>query len=179
MTTLRPARTLSASTSLTSRADARVETGQRFVENDEPRVVQQRAGQRDLLAHAAREFLAALVRVGLQTEPADEIPGARFGGRCLDAPQPGNELEIFERRQLVVDHRLVGEPADDLFGRNGIGDGIDAEDGDRALVGLEQTADHSKRRRLAGAVGAEQGIELAGPHGEVETVHGRAVKTLR
>src|SRR4029078_5273182 len=40
---------------------AGVETGQRLVEDDQTRVVDQRPGERHLLAHAARETLAALM----------------------------------------------------------------------------------------------------------------------
>ena len=52
---------------------AGVEAGQRLVEDDEARVVDQRAGERHLLAHAAREALAALVGVRTEAEPVDQL----------------------------------------------------------------------------------------------------------
>ena len=56
---------------------------------------------------------------------------------------------------------------------------IDAEDRDVAGVGLQQPGDHPERRRLAGAVGAEQRVELAGADGKIEPVDGRAVEAFR
>ena len=56
--------------------------------------------------------------------------------------------------------------------------GVDAEDRDGAGIGLQQAGDHAEDGGLAGAVGAEQGVELAGPHLEVEVVDDRAVEAL-
>ena len=47
-----------------------------------------------------------------------------------------------------------------------------------AGVGLQQPGDHAQGRGLAGAVGAEQRVELAGPDGQVEAVDRRAVEGL-
>ena len=58
---------------------AGVEPGQRLVEDDQPRVVHQRAGERHLLAHALRHAFAALVRLRHQAEPAEQILGAGVG----------------------------------------------------------------------------------------------------
>ena len=135
---------------------AGVEAGQRLVEDDQPRVVDQRAGERHLLPHALGEALAALVRVRREPEPADQVVGALLGHRRLDAPEAGDEFEIFERRELVVDHRLVGDPGHDPLGLDRIGERVDAEHRDRAGVGLEQARDHAQaswscRRRSARA----------------------------
>jgi hypothetical protein len=53
-----------------------------------------------------------------------------FGGRRIDAPEAGDEFEIFQRRQLVINHRLVRHPRRDLLGGDGIGKRIDAQYGD-------------------------------------------------
>ena len=100
--------------------------------------------------------------------------------RCLwiDAPEAADEFEIFERGQLVVDHRFVGDPCHDLLGGDGLRKCIDAKDRDRAGVGPQQTCDHPQRRGLASAVGTDQGVELACAHGEIERIDRQAVKTL-
>ena len=56
---------------------------------------------------------------------------------------------------------------------------VDAEDRDRAGVGLQQPGHHAQRRGLAGAVRAEQRVEFAGANREIERIDRRAVKTLR
>ena len=143
-------------------------------------IVNQRAGQRHLLAHALGKSLATFVQMRLEAERQQKLAARRARTRlAIDAPEAGDELEIFQRRQLVVDHRLVGHPGHDLLGGDGIGERIDAENGDRAGVGLQQAGDHAQGRGLAGAVGAEQGVEFAGANGEVERIDRRAVKTLR
>ena len=44
--------------------------------------------------------------------------------------------------------------------------------------GRSRPATMRKRRGLAGAVGAEQGVEFAGANGEIERIDRGAVKTL-
>src|SRR5690242_21214869 len=63
--------------------------------------------------------------------------------RSVDAPQAGNEFEIFERRQLVVDHRLVGDPGHQPLGGDRLGERVDAENmnrtGDRKSTRLNSS----------------------------------------
>ena len=55
---------------------------------------------------------------------------------------------------------------------------VDAEYRDGAGVGPQQACDHAQRRGLAGAVGADEGVEFARTDSEIERVDRRAVKTL-
>ena len=157
---------------------AGIEPGEGLVEDDDPGLVHERARQRHLLAHALGEALAALMGMGTEAEPVDQPARAGFGMRGVDAPEPADEFEIFERRQLVVDHRLVGNPGHHLLGRDGIGQRVDAEDRDRPGVRPQQAHHHAQGGGLAGAVGAEQGVEFAGADGEVEPIDRRAVEGL-
>ena len=116
--------------------------------------------------------------VGGEAEPADQVGGARLRHGRLDAPQAGYEFEIFERRQLVVDHRLVRPPRHLLLGGDRIFERVDAEDRHRSGVGPQQAGHHAQRRGLARAVGAEQRVEFAPAHGEIERIDRQAVKTL-
>ena len=104
----------------------RVEAGEGFIEDDQAGVVDQRAGQRHLLAHAFRKSFAAFVQMRLKPERHQEILRGGFGNRSIDAPEAGNEFEIFQWRQLVINHRLVRHPRHDLLGGDGIGERIDA-----------------------------------------------------
>ena len=51
---------------------------------------------------------------------------------------------------------------------------IDAEDLDRAGVGLEQAGDHAQRGGLAGAVRPEQRVEFTGADREIEVLNSGA-----
>ena len=44
--------------------------------------------------------------------------------------------------------------------------------------GRSEPGDHPQRRGLAGAVGADQGVKLAGAHGQIESVDRGAVEAL-
>ena len=142
-------------------------------------VVDQRARQRDLLAHALGKSLAALVEVWLQSERDQQVARAWFGDPWLDAPEAGDEFQIFERRQLVINHRLVGHPGHDLLGGDGIAQRVDVENVDRAGVGPQQAGHHAQRRGLAGAVRPKQRVEFARTDGEIEIIDRKALKTLR
>ncbi len=155
-----------------------VEAGERLVKDDQPRIVHERARERHFLLHAAGKSFAALMRVRLKAEPADQLARPRFGYAAFDAPEPGYEFEIFERGELVVDHRFVRQPGSDPLGGDRIGQRVDAFDRDRAGVGTQQPDHHAQGGGLAGAVGADQRIELAAIDDEIDRVDGGAVETL-
>ena len=178
MITVQPARTRSPKQPLDVTRGYRIEPGQRFVEDDQAGIVDQRAGQRHLLAHALGKSLAALVEMRRKAERDQKLMRASLRDFRLDAPEAGDEFEIFQRRQFVVDHRLVGHPRHHLLGGDRFAQRVDAEYPDRSGVGPQQACDHAQRRGLAGTVGSDQGVELAGTDGEIECVDRGAVKTL-
>ena len=57
---------------------AGVEPGQRLVENDQPRLVNERAGERHFLPHALGETLAAFLRMRREFEPVQKFLRARL-----------------------------------------------------------------------------------------------------
>jgi hypothetical protein len=118
------------------------------------------------------------VQVRLKAKRCEQIARGWLCDRGLDAPKPGDEFEIFQRGQLVVDHRLVRYPRRDLLRGDRVVERVDPEYRDRAGVGPQQTCDHPQGRRFAGAVRPEQGIEFARADGEIKRVDRGAVKTL-
>ena len=96
----------------------------------------------------------------------------------IDAPEAGDEFEIFQRCELVIDHRLVGNPRHHLLGCDRFSQRVDTEDRDRTGIGPEQARDHAQGRGLAGTVGPDQGVEFAPADGEIKRIDREAVKTL-
>jgi hypothetical protein len=129
-------------------------------------------------AHALGKSLAALVQMRLQTQRDQEILRGASGNRRIDAPKPGDEFEIFQRRQLVIDHGFVGHPGHLLLGRDRIAERVYTEHRDRTGIGPRETGHHAQRRGLAGAVGPDQRVELAWLDREIERIDREAVKTL-
>ena len=139
MMTVRPACDVLAQHGLDLARGAGIEPGERLVEDDEPRLVHQRAGERHLLAHALGEAFAALMRMRRRGRASRAARARVLRAMAASMPHsPRDEFEIFERRQLVVDHRLVGNPGHDLLGRDRIGERVDAEHGNRAGIGPQQ-----------------------------------------
>ena len=103
---------------------------------------------------------------------------SRCARRGLGSPQARDEFEIFERVELVVERGLVGQPRHDSLGLERPPARVDAEDFYLAAVRGQQTRDHPQRRRLARAIGAKQGVELAGAHREIEPVDRRLGEAL-
>ena len=157
---------------------ARVEAGQRLVEHQETRLVHQRAGERDLLLHPTRKTLAALAPVLPEAERLEQRLRAFRRAARLDAPQPCDEFEIFERVELVIEQRLVRQPGDDPLGRDRLAARVDPKNVDFAAVGGQEAGDHAQSRRFARPVGAEQGVEFARAHGKVETIDRRPGEAL-
>ncbi len=145
-----------------------IEAGERLVEQQQRRPGQQRAGQGQALDHAAR---VGPHRPGpgprLEADLVEQGGGA--GRRVGDAVQPGEELEVLDRRQLAVTERGVGEQPD-LGPQRVVGGarpGV-VEVADRAGRRPHQRRQHADQGRLAGAVGAEQRAHLAGLQSELD-----------
>jgi len=51
------------------------------------------------------------VGVRAEPKPIQQLMRAGLGKLWVDAPEPGDEFEILERRRPVIDHRLVGDHA--------------------------------------------------------------------
>ncbi len=119
------------------------------------------ASQRHFLPHSLREALAAGTSLRLEIEQLDEMLGPRRGVRFIHAPEAGDEFEVLDGIELVVDQWLVGHPGRDGFGRHRIFERVDTENADRAFVGSQQACNHAQSRGFSGTIRAEKRIELA------------------
>ena len=92
-------------------------------------------------------------------------PGQRFGhglrqGGAADARQPAEDLQVGAHAELRVQRDRLRHEADAPTG--GVTVRRIAGDADAAPVEGDAAGDRAQQRRLAGAVGAEQGDQLAG-----------------
>ena len=87
-----------------------VEAGERLVEQHQPRPMQQRALEREPLAHAAREAATPRRRRGRPARRA-RAPRRRRGARSRPY-SCGEERQVLPRRQLGIEMQLVREQAD-------------------------------------------------------------------
>ena len=133
---------VSAASSRSSSADAfLVERGERLVEHEQRRVVEQRAAEREALRHAARVGRDAVGANVPEAEPLEQHPAAL--APLGDAIEAAEEIEVLERRELAVEQRLVPEVAEVTAL------GVDRQ---RAFCRRGEPGDEPEQRRLARAV---------------------------
>ncbi len=150
----------------------RVEAVGGLVEDEEPRLAEERQRQRQPLAHAERVGAHEAVGVGGQLDEAQQNVDAG-GGR---GEQAAGDLEVFAAGEVAVERRALDERAD-AAERTAVARGERlAEDLHRAAARPQQAQQQADRRRLAGAVGTEEAVDGAGRHREVQLVDAVAAR---
>src|SRR6476620_2727475 len=97
----------------------------------------------------------------------------------MSAPEiirTGKELQVFCHRELAVKRKLLRHVSDPLPRRSARSSQIDTRDSKCSAARREQSAEHSKRRRLSRAIGAKQAEYFAALHLEID-MRGRAKST--
>ena len=86
------------------------------------------------------------------------------------AVERGEQFEVLARGQVRVEARRLDKARDPLQGACAVAHRVAAEQLDDALAGRDQAERHAQRRRLAGAVGAEEPVHVAGVDVQVDVV---------
>ena len=153
------------------------EHGGRLVEDDDPGVAVEHLEDLGPLLVADAELGHQLVGVDVEPVVAAELEDA-LAGRADVHPQPGAGLvaehDVLPDGQVVGQHEVLEHHAD------ADGDGVprgperlvDAVDEDAALVGALRAVEDLHQRRLPGPVLADDGVDGAGHHPEVDAVVG-------
>jgi hypothetical protein len=159
-------------------ARLRIETERRLVEEQDLRRVQESARDLQTPLHPAREVLDRVVLPLPEFEDLQELFGPLVPRRARHAVQDAVELHVFVRRQFLVEARILKHDAEapPHFGR--LRDRVQAVDFERSAGRREQRRQHLDRRRLAGAVGAEEREDLALSDVERDVVDGRHLSVL-
>ncbi len=154
----------------------RVETGKRLVEDDQPWAVDERAEELDGLRHAFRKLADLLVGGMAEAVTVEQLApaAAPFGERhAAQRAHEGDRLDRFHRR---IEPALLGQVADQPRDVVRI---VAAEHAAHALVRVDDPQQHAQRRRLARAIGAENAVDRAFGHGQVDPVdRGGALEPL-
>ena len=149
---------------------ARVEAGRRLVEEQHRRARDQRGGEVEPAAHAARVRLRDAVAGVGEAEALEQLGGARLGGAAAVAVEAADHRQVLEPGEVLVDRRVLAGEADAGAQLRGLADHVEAGHAGRAGVGGEQRREDAHRRRLAGAVRAEHAEHGAGRGLEVDAV---------
>jgi hypothetical protein len=142
----------------------RVDRLERFVQHQQPRCMQQRAGQADLLLHAGRIVDHQGAVAGAQLEHVEQLPGSLVDGRRVHPTQQPVIGEQLGAGQPVEVAYAVGQHAEPGLGRGGVGPHVVPEQDGLTRGGPQQADRHRQCRGLAGPVRAEQAVEGTGRH---------------
>ena len=152
-------------------AQVDVDAGGRLVEKQHVGLVAQRLGDHRPPLHAARQFDDSRVALVPQRKIAEQpLDICRIGG----APeQPAAVADRVQDGRENIERDLLRHQADDPPGGAIVAHDVMAVDENPARSHRHRAADDADQRRLAGAVRAEEGENLAFGDLEVDRVAGR------
>ena len=119
----------------------------------------------------ARMGAAAL---GLEVELLEQRVDAPLARGVVDLVAAAEEVEVVDRRHLIVEREVVGQVADAPAHALGIARGVEPVDADGAAGRPLQRRQHAQRRALAGAVGPDEREDAAGGDRKGQGAHGVA-----
>ena len=137
-----------------------VEVAQRFVEQKDLRIAQDRAPHRDALALPARELARMPVEQLVEVEDAGGVVHALRGERRVGVAQPQAEAHVLADRHVRVERVALEHHRDVAVLRFEIVDHL-AVDRDLAAGDFFEAGEHAQQRALAAARGADEHDELA------------------
>ena len=150
-----------------------VEAERRLVEEQHGRPVEERADDLDLHPLAQRELPNRLAHEVADLEQLDQLVPRLEELLARDAVDRAVELERVERRQVPLELVAVAHDQRDAAQEVALAlRGHVAEHARLAGGDVEQPREHLQRRRLAGAVRAEEADDLAGRDVERDAVDG-------
>ena len=153
----------------------RVDRRGRLVEDQDVGILDQRVGDAEALEHAPRVLLGLVVGPGRQADLLERLVDRRIRLGLRDPVQAGRVAQVLAPGQVRVEADRVREVADAALDLERAAGRVEPDDAGLALGRLGQPEEHQDRRRLAGAVLAEQAEDLAGLDLEIEMVDGDEV----
>ena len=100
-------------------------------------------------------------RFSRDAQPGQDRDRLALRRLAIEAVQPGREEEVLHRAELLEERGVDADPVDQALDRHLLALDVVAEDLDPALVEGQEPADEADERRLAGAVGAEDPVDVA------------------
>ena len=121
-------------------------------------------------------------RFSRDAEPGEDLDRLALRLAGVQAVEPGREEEVLHRAELLEEGGVDADPVDQPLDRHLVALDVVAEDLDPALVERQQAADEADEGRLAGAVRAEDPVDVAALEAERhvrDRRHGLALSTDR
>jgi len=131
-----------------------IDPSRRLVEEDDLRLVQQRAGKRETLLPASGKRAGHQPFLPFQPRDVDRPGAPRFERSAAKAVDAAEESEVLPDRQVVVEGKALRHVADAPLEPLRLARDVDPENVPDARGWTKETAEHPDGRRLAGPVRA-------------------------
>jgi hypothetical protein len=143
-----------------------------LVQEQQARPMDERTGQRQLLAHAVRVTRHQLARVLGKLHRRQQLAPAVGGVRARQAVHAADEAQVLLAGQPFEQVQTVGNDADAAFDRDRIADDVVAQHQRAPLRWRQQPGEDVDGGGLARAVGAEEPEERAFGHAQRQRIDG-------
>jgi hypothetical protein len=147
-----------------------VEAGERFIEDEDFRIVYKGPEEEDFLPHPFGVAGEEGVAIVPKANDAEQFVDARLQRICREAAQAANQLKIFASAKMRVEVRFFGYIAEAALKGFEVGEDVDAVEGYLACGGFEQADDHFDGGALPCSVRAEVAQDLSAADGEADMV---------
>jgi hypothetical protein len=156
-------------------ARARIHAGGRLIQQEDPRAVDQRGRQSEFLFHPARELPGGAAGEFPQADEIQDFPAARQPAVSRKPAHFGEEAEVLEDRQFLVQRESLRQIADLRARVFDLARHLESGDDDPARRGRERAAEQAHGGGFPGAVRADQCVDLAPADAQREAVDGPEV----
>ena len=147
-----------------------VDAGGRLVENQELRLVNERARERQPPLLSPRDLRVFAVRVRRQSKPVEQHVGALGDGLSVQTIVARGKDEHVAQREIAIEIELLRRESDEPARLAPLALVVVAEDANAAAARAGQTDDRVDRGRLTGAVRSQKAEELAGADAQRDAV---------
>ena len=148
----------------------RVDAFEGFVEEQHARLVDERAGERELLAHAVRVTADRLRSRRREIHRGKQFASTFTGDRSIEAHDLTDEAQVLLAGQALEQVQAVRHDADAALDLEVLRRDIEAQHLCAAARWREQASEDIDGGRFAGAVGPEESVERAFRHAKREPV---------
>ena len=128
----------------------------RFVEDQELRLMDEDAGEAELLLHPAGEVSRRPVREGQQVGEAEVEGLPRLSLRASDPEDVHEKIDVLLDRQVLIEAETLGHVADEGLDLRLFGHDIQTADPDPARGGFEHRCRHPEQGGFSRPVGADE-----------------------
>jgi hypothetical protein len=149
-----------------------------LVEDQDPRLGQERTGDRELLLHAARELADLTVDEGGEPGALEDRHGAARELGIVEHVQARDDAQVLHHRQVAVEAEHLRHVAETFLQARHVAAHVDAEHHRLLRLDLEQTCERAQQRGLAGAVGTDHAEDLRARDLEVDAGERRALPVV-